>query len=91
MASLKEATSTVTDRLESLVGELKSALDDEIDFERLSSLADQISEAADGLAETFSNVNQTLMERLDQLKDSGSSSGSGNGRSSSQRKTSKAG
>ena len=89
MASLREAPSTVTDKLESLVGELKSALDDEIDFERLSSLADQISEAADGLAETFSNVNQTLMERLDQLKDSGSSSG--NGRSSSQRKTSKAG
>jgi hypothetical protein len=87
MASLKEATSTVTDRLESLVGELRSALDDDIDFERLSSLADQISEAADGLAETFSNVNQTLMERLDQLKDSGSS----NGRSSSKRKTGKAG
>ena len=89
MASLKEATTTVTDRLESLVGELKTALDDDIDFERLSSLADQISEAADGLADAFSNVNQTLMERLDQLKDSGS--GSGNGSRSSQRKTSKAG
>ena len=89
MASLKEATSTVTDKLEELVGELKSALDDDIDFERLSSLADQISEAADGLAETFTNVNQTLMERLDQLK--GSGSGSSNGSRSSQRKTSKAG
>jgi hypothetical protein len=87
MASLKEATSTVTDKLESLVGELRSALDDDIDFERLSSLADQISEAADGLAETFTSVNQTLMERLDQLKDSGSRSGNGSG---SQRKTSKA-
>ena len=85
MASLKEATSTVTDRLESLVGELKSALDDDIDFERLSSLADQISEAADGLAEAFNNVNQGLMERLEELK--GSSSGNGN---RTQRKTSKA-
>lgn len=90
MASLKEATSTVTDRLESLVGELKSALDDEIDFERLSSLADQISEAADGLAETFTNVNETLMERLGQLTDRGSTD---NGSSSGSRRkaTSKAG
>lgn len=90
MASLKEATSTVTDRLESLVGELKSALDDEIDFERLSSLADQISEAADGLAETFTNVNETLMERLGQLTDGGSTD---NGSSSGSRRkaTSKAG
>ena len=50
--------------------------------------ADQISESADGLAETFNNVNETLMQRLDQLK-SGDSSDSSNG-SSSQKKTSKA-
>ena len=87
MASLKEATSAITDRLEDLVGELRSELEDgEIDFERLTSLADQISEAADGLAETFSNVNDTLMQWLDQLK----AGGSGN-RSSSAKKTSKAG
>ena len=88
MASLKEATGAVTDRLEDLVGQLRSELDGgEADFERLSGVADQISEAADGLAETFSNVNETLMQRLEQLKSSG-----GNNASGSRRKTtSKAG
>lgn len=87
MASLKEATGAITEKLESLVSDLRSELEDgDIDFERLTSLSDQISEAADGLAETFSNVNETLMQRLDQLKSGGSSNGS-----SSQKKTSKAG
>jgi len=86
MASLKEATGAITEKLESLVGDLRSELEGgDIDFERLSGLADQISEAADGLAETFSNVNETLMQRLDQLKSDDSSNGS-----SSQKKTSKA-
>jgi len=86
MASLKEATGAITEKLESLVGDLRSELEGgDIDFERLSGLADQISEAADGLAETFSNVNETLMQRLDQLKSGDSSNGS-----SSQKKTSKA-
>ncbi|MFL6016442.1 MAG: hypothetical protein ACJ74V_02775 [Gaiellaceae bacterium] len=89
MASLKETTGAITEKLESLVSDLRSELENgEIDFERLTSIADQISEAADGLAETFNNVNETLMQRLDQLKSGGSSSGS-NG-SSSQKKTSKA-
>jgi len=89
MASLKEATGAITEKLESLVSDLRSELEDgDIDFERLTSLSDQISEAADGLAETFSNVNETLMQRLDQLKSGGSSNGSS---SSSQKKTSKAG
>jgi len=89
MASLKEATGAITEKLESLVGDLRSELEGgDIDFERLTGLADQISEAADGLAETFSNVNETLMQRLDQLKSGGSSNGSS---SSSQKKTSKAG
>jgi hypothetical protein len=87
MASMKEASSAITDRLENLVGELRSELDGgEIDFQRLAGVADQISEAADGLADTFSSVNETLMERLDQLKGGGSDSSNG----SSQKKTSKA-
>jgi len=87
MASLKEATSAITDRLEDLVGQLRSEFENgEMDFERLTSVADQISEAADGLAETFSSVNDTLMQRLDQLKSDGSS----NGRSQ-KKSTSKAG
>ena len=85
MASLKEATGAITERLESLVGELRSELDGDMDFERLTSLADQISEAADGLAETFNNVNETLLQRLDQLKTGGSTNGS-----TSQKKTTKA-
>jgi hypothetical protein len=88
MASLKEATTKITDNLESLVGDLRSELENgEIDFERLTALADQISESADGLAETFSSVNETLMQRLDQIKGGGSggSSRSSNGRS--QKKT----
>lgn len=86
MASLKETTGAITEKLESLVSDLRSELEGgDIDFERLTGLADQISEAADGLAETFSNVNETLMQRLDQLKSGGSSNGS-----SSQKKTSKA-
>jgi hypothetical protein len=89
MASMKEASSAITDKLENLVGELRSELDGgELDFQRLAGVADQISEAADGLAETFSSVNETLMQRLEQLKDGNSSSTSGNG--SSQKKTSKA-
>jgi hypothetical protein len=89
MASMKEASSAITDKLENLVGELRSELDGgELDFQRLAGVADQISEAADGLAETFSSVNETLMQRLEQLKDGSSSSTSSNG--SSQKKTSKA-
>lgn len=89
MASMKEASSAITDKLENLVGELRSELDGgELDFQRLAGVADQISEAADGLAETFSSVNETLMQRLEQLKDGSSSSTSGIG--SSQKKTSKA-
>jgi len=91
MASLKEATTTITDNLEDLLGRLRSEFENgELDFDKLTSLADEISEAADGLAETFSNINDTLMQRLDQIKGGGSggSSRSSNGRS--QKKTSAA-
>jgi hypothetical protein len=76
MATLKDATQ-LTEGLESLVGDLRSELENgQVDFEKLVSLADQISESADGLAETFSSINETLMQRLDQAKGGGS-----NGRS----------
>lgn len=86
MASMKEASSAIIDKLENLVGELRSELDSgDIDFQQLAGVADQISEAADGLAETFSSVNETLMQRLDQLKGGSSSSRSSSG--GSQKKT----
>ena len=62
MASLKDVE-TLADDLENLVGELRSELP-KGDFERLAQLADQISEHADNAAETFSNVNDTLMSRI---------------------------
>jgi hypothetical protein len=65
MATLKEASEQITGRLEELVGELRTELSDgDVDFERLGSIADQISERADHLAETFTSVNEALMSRL---------------------------
>jgi hypothetical protein len=68
MASLKDAEQ-LTKNLEDLVGQLRAELTNgKVDFEKLVSLSDQISEEADGMAETFSNVNDALMSRLDQAK-----------------------
>jgi uncharacterized protein YgfB (UPF0149 family) len=76
MASLKDATQ-LTEGIESLVNDLRSELEDgDVDFEKLVSLSDQISERADGLAETFNSVNEALMQRIDEVK-SGSASRSG--------------
>jgi len=74
MASLKD-TKQFTQKLEDLVGELQNELaNGDADFEKLVSLADEVSEYADGLAETFNNVNDTLMERLQEAKSGGSKS-----------------
>lgn len=82
MASLKDAQ-RLTEDLENLVGQLKSELQNgEVDFNKLVSISDQVSERADGVAETFSNMNDTLMQRIDQLK---------GGARTAQRETSKAG
>jgi L-ribulose-5-phosphate 3-epimerase UlaE len=68
MASLKD-TEQLTERLDDLVGQLRSELGNgEVDFEKLVTLADELSEEADGLAETFNSVNDTLMQRLEQAK-----------------------
>lgn len=75
MASLKDVE-RVADDLEELVGQLRSELPNG-DFERLTQLADQISERADHAAETFSSINETLMSRIGEL--------SGNNRRSGQR------
>ena len=72
MASLKDATK-LTDDLEGLVDDLRSELENgDVDFEKLVSLSDEISEGADALAETFSSINDTLMQRLDRSKSNGS-------------------
>ena len=81
MASLKDVE-RVADDLEGLVGQLRSELQSG-DFDRLTQIADEISERADNAAETFSSVNETLMSRIGELK-GGGSSGGGNRRSGGQ-------
>jgi ABC-type transporter Mla subunit MlaD len=85
MASLKDVE-RVADDLEQLVGQLRSELQNG-DFERLTQLADQISEHADHAAETFSSVNETLMSRIGEL--SGNRRNSGGGRSRSKQESTK--
>ena len=97
MASIKD-TEQLAQTIEELVKELRSELKNgTVDFEKLVSISDEISEQADGMAETFSSVNTALMERIDQAKsgsnsgNSGNSGSSGNSRSSARRQESKAG
>ena len=63
MASIKDV-GQVADDLEALVGELRQELKSGADFGKLVAIADEISEHADNAAQTFSNVNETLMSRL---------------------------
>jgi septation ring formation regulator EzrA len=86
MASLKEVEK-VADNLEQLVGELRSELTNGTDFERLTQIADEISEKADNAAQTFSTVNETLMSRIGDL--TGKRSGGNRSRSSSSSQSSK--
>jgi hypothetical protein len=86
VASLKDVQQ-MTQELEDLVGQLNSELQNgEADFEKLVSITDDLSERADGLAETFSSVNDALMERVQSAK-RGSRGGSRQG----SRSTAKAG
>jgi hypothetical protein len=71
MASLKDV-GRVADDLERLVGELRSEISDDTDFERLIQIADAIAEHADNAAQTFTTVNETLMSRISELTGSGS-------------------
>lgn len=89
MASLKEVEK-VADDLEQLVGELRSELSNGTDFERLTEIADEISEKADNAAQTFSTVNETLLSRIGDItgKRGGGNSG-GRSRSSSGSQSSK--
>ena len=84
MASLKEMEK-VADDLDKLVGELRSELKNGTDFERLTQIADAISEHADDAAQTFSSVNDTLMSRISDL--TGRRGGGNRSRSSSGNKS----
>jgi len=90
MASLKDAQQ-LTQELEDLVGQINSELQNgEVDFEKLVSVSDTLSERADGLAETFSSVNDALMQRLQGAKQ-GSSGGNSGGSRQGSRSESKSG
>jgi methyl-accepting chemotaxis protein len=68
MATLKD-TAQLAQQLEELVGQLSSELQNgEVDFDKLIAISDEISERADGMAETFSSVNDALMQRIEQVK-----------------------
>ncbi|HZT92502.1 MAG TPA: hypothetical protein VFA05_10735 [Gaiellaceae bacterium] len=80
MASVKDVEK-LADDLENLVEELRNEVKNgSADFERLMQIADEISEHADGAAQTFSTLNDALMARLNEL-------GGGTKRSSSQSKS----
>ena len=82
MASLKEVEK-VADDLEQLVGEMRSELTNGTDFEKLTQIADEISEKADNAAQTFSTVNETLMSRIGDVTGKGKSNGGNRSGSSS--------
>jgi ABC-type transporter Mla subunit MlaD len=74
MPKLKDAKE-LTAPLEELTSQLKSELNDSRgDFDRLVQIADQLGEEADALAETFGNMNETLMERIEHVRGNASSS-----------------
>ena len=93
MASLKD-TEQLTKKLEDIVGELRSELSNgNVDFQKVVALADELGEQADGVAETFNNLNDTLMQGLERVKSGGgrsrssSSSGGSNGEKSGSKAT----
>jgi hypothetical protein len=75
MASVKDVEK-VADDLEGLVGELRSELQNGLDFQKLVEIADAISEHADQAAGTFSTVNEALMSRIGELGGGAKSSSS---------------
>ena len=86
MASLKDAEQ-LTSRLEDLVGELRSELNGDLDFQKVVAVADELSEQADGVAETFNNLNDTLMQGLERVKSGGSGRSRNSGGSNSESKS----
>ena len=83
MAAIKDVEQ-VADDLEALVGELRSELKNGPDFEKLMSIADEISEHADNAAQTFSSVNEALASRLGEITGKKSSSSNSGSRDKSQ-------
>jgi predicted transcriptional regulator len=87
MASLRDAEQLTKD-LEDVVGKLKKEIrDGKGDFEKLATLADEVSEHADKVAETFSSMNDVLSNRISELNGGSSSGSSSSGARSSRQKS----
>jgi hypothetical protein len=87
MASLRDAEQLTKD-LEDLVGQLRKEIrDGKGDFEKLATLADEVSEHADKVAETFASMNEVLSTRISELNGGSSGSSSSSGSRSSRQKS----
>lgn len=75
MPKLQDAKE-LTAPLEQLVRELKTELQSKGDFDRLVEICDELGAQADALAETFGNINQTLMARIEDFRANGQRSSS---------------
>src|SRR5689334_2468815 len=65
MATLKQAGQAMTEQLRERTDRLASAMEgDAPDFAQIVRLADAVGELADFIGETFSDLEQTLMRRL---------------------------
>lgn len=63
MASLKDTRQLAQD-LTRRAGELEKALEDDVDFARVSALADEVGAAADTIAATFAEIGELLEQGL---------------------------
>ena len=92
MASLREAAEQLTAGLDDLVGQMRKELTEgDVDFEKLGGIADEISERAGGIAETFSTVNETLMQRISAFRGEGEAAESDGGDAKSGKASSRGG
>ena len=73
MASLMDAEQ-LTEELERVVGEIRSEVNGDVDFERLASISDEVSDRAAAMAQTFSTINNVLMEQVERVLRGGDSS-----------------
>lgn len=65
MASLEEAAERAAE-LEGLAKQLKTELrDGDVDFERITALAQEVSTKAARMASAFASINEVLAERLE--------------------------
>jgi hypothetical protein len=76
MATLKQAGEIITEELHERVDRLVSAVeDDAADFAEIARLADAVGELADTIGETYSELEQALMRRLQGESESDSDGG----------------